>query len=138
MCLVLLKLKTYNMDFTVLRSPPNSKYKIKNINCIFKRPRRHCNSKSLYMIENRSRNGKWLSRVEEEGILMASKPIHPAQPKKGPDLEVLGTIENGLVWRIEHRGIVWNFTKERELPTYTAQSKKIIPSSSCWRQDIWW
>lgn len=46
------------------------------------------------------------STVEEEGVLMASKPIHPTQPKKGPELEVLGTIENGLVWRIEQRGIV--------------------------------
>lgn len=40
--------------------------------------------------ENRSKNGKGHSTAWEEGILVASKPIHPVQPTKSPGLEVLG------------------------------------------------
>ena len=39
--LVLVRLKMYTMDFIVLRSPSNIKNKNRNVNSIFKEPKRH-------------------------------------------------------------------------------------------------
>lgn len=52
----MVRLKMYSTDFTVLRSPSNIKNKNRNVNSIFKEPKRHSNPKSLYIkTENCSR-----------------------------------------------------------------------------------